>query len=142
MTLQPGIRNSTPLDILNHACEFGIIIALDGDNLVATVPFDLEHDIKDNVLESIKDHKPDIIAYLHSLESVSQQIEALYEQIKHYHTPTGLIFWYGGRSGYPNDLLVPDEYSRRVKNCAESGDPLRMQAAIHAMNRTLGLKYP
>ena len=52
------------------------------------------------------------------------KMRTLYEQVRHYRTKTGSIFWYGGQSGYASDCVDPAEYARRVKECAHSNDPI------------------
>ncbi len=82
MTSQPT-HKFTALDILNRACEYGMVIALDGDNLVIDVPPNLEQGTKDKALSVISANKLEIVEYLHSLESVPLCYECLNEEGGH-----------------------------------------------------------
>ena len=59
----------TPLDILNRGAEYGIVISLDGDDLIINVPEETDPDTRNRALGVISTHKPEILEYLRSLES-------------------------------------------------------------------------
>jgi hypothetical protein len=69
MTASPALRKFTALDILNRAAEYGMVVSLVGDSLAIDVPPDLLDTTKFKAMEVIKANKPEIMAYLRSLES-------------------------------------------------------------------------
>src|SRR5215470_10156362 len=104
-------RRFTPLDILNRCCEYGVTVSLDAElsaSLSVDIPKSLEPDKRSRMLSVISEHKPEILAYLRSLESVPLCSECLNDDVE---TPCHIVG--------PDELMYCQRHYDELINLAD-----------------------